>query len=155
MEGISEGVSKCRGRALEGWCMVGLGLCTAGGQLQGQRIKPRSPTVFLVPKWSGKALAMLLSVPPPPPLQGLLHHCWTPNRGRVLLGVGTPPLRQPPFRGVGPLGPAFTFAPPSLPPTPSGPTWLEGALVGRGSGLRSQQAPGAQVGRGNAGHAPF
>ena len=79
----------------------------------------------------------------------------TPNRGWVLLGVGTPPLPQPPLRGAGPRGLAFTFAPPSLPPTPLGPAWLEGASVGRGSGPGSQQAPGGPSGQGKPGHAPF
>ena len=66
----------------------------------------------------------------------------TPNGGWVLLGVGTPPLPQLPLCGASPRGLAFTFAPPSLPPTPSGPVQLEGALVGRGSDQGSQQAPG-------------
>ena len=58
--------------------------------------------------------------------QGLPHCRWTPNCGWVLLGVGTPPLSQLPLRGAGP-----TFAPPSLPPTPSGPAQLEGASGGQ------------------------
>ena len=57
--------------------------------------------------------------------QGLPRRCWTPNRGRVPLGIGSPPLPQPPLRGAGPGGAAFTFAPPSLPPTPSGPLQLD------------------------------
>ena len=57
--------------------------------------------------------------------QGLPHHCWTRNHGWVPLGTGTPPLPQPPLRGAGPGGPAFTFAPPSLPRTPSGPLRLD------------------------------
>ena len=66
--------------------------------------------------------------------QGLPRRRWTPNRGWVLLGIGIPSLPQPPLRGASPGGPAFTFAPPFLPPIPSGPTRLEGASVGRGSG---------------------
>ena len=81
------------------------------------------------------------------PPQGLPHRRWTPNRGWVPLSVETPPLPQPPLRGAGPIDPAFTFAPPSLPPTPSGPAWLEGASVGKGSGLGSQQAPGGPCGQ--------
>ena len=33
LEGISEGVSKCRGRALGVGVVAGLGFCTAGGRL--------------------------------------------------------------------------------------------------------------------------
>ena len=87
--------------------------------------------------------------------QGLPRPRWTPNHGWVLLGVGTTCLPQPPLRGAGPGGPAFTFASPYLPPTPSGPTRLEGASVGRGSGLGSQQVPGGPCGQGKPGHTPF
>ena len=48
-----EGVSECRVGALGGGVGAGLGLCTAGGRLQGQRIRPESPTGFPVPKWTG------------------------------------------------------------------------------------------------------
>ena len=86
------------------------------------------------------------SVPLPHHLpQGLPHpHC-TPNHGWVPLGVGSPPLPQPPLRGAGPGGPAFTFAPlPSLPlpqdpVAGGGPRWAEdqawdlSRLLGRGS----------------------
>ena len=36
LEGVSEWVSGCRGRALGGGVGVGLGLCAAGGRLQGR-----------------------------------------------------------------------------------------------------------------------
>ena len=89
----------------------------------------------------------------------LPHHLprahWAPNHGWLPLGVGTPSFPQLPLRGAGPGGPAFTFAPPSLPPTLSGPAWLEGASVGRGSGRGTQQAPGVPSGHGKPGHAPF
>ena len=42
---------------------VGLGFCTAGARLQGQRIRPGSPTGFPVPQWTGKALAAFLHAP--------------------------------------------------------------------------------------------
>ena len=58
-----EGVSECRGGALGGGVGVGLGLCAAGGRLQGQRIRHGSPTGSLVPKWTGKALAAFPSIP--------------------------------------------------------------------------------------------
>ena len=61
-----EGVSECRGGALGVGVGAGLGLCAAGGRLRGQRIRPRSPTGFPVPKWTGKALALFPSVPPCP-----------------------------------------------------------------------------------------
>ena len=75
-------------------------------------------------KWRGKALAPFPSVPllPSPtisPRVSLL--LLDPNRGWVPLDVGTPPLSQPHLRSAGPGGLAFTFAPPSLPPIPSGP----------------------------------
>ena len=69
-----------------------------------------------MPKWTGKALALFSSIPlcPSPSPPGSPHRHWTPNCGWVPLGVGAPPLPQPPLRGAGPRGPAFTFAPPSL-----------------------------------------
>ena len=63
LEGVSEVVSECRDRALGGGVRVGLGLCTAGGRLRRQRIRPGSPTGSPVPKWTGKALASYPSVP--------------------------------------------------------------------------------------------
>ena len=87
--------------------------------------------------------------------QRLPHPSWTPNHGWVPLGVGSPPLPQPPLRGAGPRGPAFTFAPPSLPPTSSGPTRLEGAAVGTGSGPDLNRFLGVQVDRGNLATLPF
>ena len=57
------------------------------------------------------------SVPLPHCLpQGLPRHRWTPNRGWVPLGVGTPPLTQPPLRGAGPeVRPLLLLPLPSLP----------------------------------------
>ena len=66
LEGVSEGVSECRGRALGGGVGVGLVLCRARGRLRGLRIRPGSPTASLVPKWTGKALAPLPSIPSRP-----------------------------------------------------------------------------------------
>ena len=60
----------------------------------------------------------------------LPHHHWTPNRGWVLLGVGTSSLPQPPLSHASP-GPAFTFAPPALLPTPSGPVRAGGGFGGQ------------------------
>ena len=61
-----EGVSECRGGALGGGVGAGLGLCAAGGRLQGQRIRPRSPTGSPAAKQTGKALAVFPSVPSHP-----------------------------------------------------------------------------------------
>ena len=88
--GPLEEVSECRGGALGGGVGVGLWLCEAGGRLQGQRTRPGSSTSSLVPKWTGKALAVFPSVPLCPPyhlLQGVPLPCWTPNHGWVPLGV--------------------------------------------------------------------
>ena len=161
LKGVSEGVSDIGPslRALVGGVGAGLGLYMLGGRPRGQRIKPESPTGSPLPKGTGEALAVFPSIPLLPPPQALpqvLPHCrWTPNRGWVLLGVGTPPLPHPPLRGVGPVGLVFTFVPSSLSLTPSGPVWLEGASVGKGSGSGSQQAPGGPGGQGKPGHAPF
>ena len=56
------GVPEFGGSALSEGVWVGLGFCTAGGWLQGQRIRPRSPTGFPVPTWTGKALALFPSI---------------------------------------------------------------------------------------------
>ena len=66
LQGVSEGVSECRGVALGGGVGAGLGLCAAAGRLGGQRIRPGSPTGFLVPNWTGKALVAFPAVPPHP-----------------------------------------------------------------------------------------
>ena len=65
LEGVSEGLSEYRGRALRGGSGAGLGLCVARGRLRRQRIRPGSPVGSLVPKWAGKALAMFPSIPLP------------------------------------------------------------------------------------------
>ena len=69
LEGVSEGLSECRGRALGGFAGAGLGLCMAGQRLRGQRIRPQSLGGSPVPEWTGKALALFPSVPscPSPP----------------------------------------------------------------------------------------
>ena len=40
LEGVSQGVSECRGRALGGGVGVGLGFCAAGGRLEGRGLGP-------------------------------------------------------------------------------------------------------------------
>ena len=62
LEGVSEGVSKCRGGAPGGGAGAGLGLCMAGRRLREQRIRPWSPTSSPVPKWTGEVLAPFPSV---------------------------------------------------------------------------------------------
>ena len=71
LEGVSEGVSECRGGALGGGVGAGLGFCVEGGRLQGQRIRPRSPTGSLVPMWnvdreSAGCIPFRSSMPPSP-----------------------------------------------------------------------------------------
>ena len=101
-----EGVSKCRGRALGGGVGAGLGFCIAGGRLQGQRIRPGSPTGSPVPKWTGKALVLFPFVPsfPSPTVSPRVSplRCRTRNHRWVPLGVGTPSLPQPLLRDASP-----------------------------------------------------
>ena len=136
LEVVSEGVSECRGAALGGGVGRGLGPAWQEGGSEGRGLG------FLVPKWTGKVLATFPSVPPRTPTNGLPHPHWTPNRGWVPLSVGTPPLPQPPLRGAGPIGLAFTFAPPSLPPAPSGP--MAGGGLG-GQRIRPGISAGSRV----------
>ena len=63
LEGVSEGFSKCRGRALGGGVGAGFAFCTPEGRLRGQKISPRSLKGSPVPKCTGKALAMFPSIP--------------------------------------------------------------------------------------------
>ena len=80
--------------------------------------------------------------------QGLPPRRWTPNHGWVPLGVGTPPLPQPPLRGAGPGGPAFTFLPlPSL-PLPQDPRGWRGPRWAEDQAQDLKRLLGAQVGRG-------
>ena len=65
LEGVSEGFSECRGRALGGGVGAGPRLCAAGGSLGGRGFMPGSPTGSPVPRQAGKVLAVLPSVPPP------------------------------------------------------------------------------------------
>ena len=95
-----QGVSKCRGRALGGGVGAGLGLCVAGGRLQGQRIRPGSPAGFLVPTWTGKALAPFPSVPSRP----------SPTVSPRLSTVGLDPQLW-----VGPAGCRNSSPPPATP----------------------------------------
>ena len=132
-----------------------MGSAQEEGDSKGRRLGAGVQQAPWCPSGQGKCWLRSLPFLHPLPLQSLLHCLWTSNCRWVPPGVGTPPLPQPPLRGAGPRGPAFTFAPPSLPLTPSGPAWLEGDSVCRGSGLGSQRFPGAQVDRLNAGHAPF
>ena len=89
-----------------------------------------------MPKWTGKALAAFPSIP----------SCLSPTispraspvaTGPLTMGGGSHlvsehlPIPQPPLRGAGTGGPAFTFAPPSPLPLPQdpciwrGPWWAE------------------------------
>ena len=158
LEGVSEGVSQGRGGALGGGVGWGLGSAWQQGGSEGRGLGLGAQPAPRCLSGQGKPWSCslpFLRAPPPPSPPGSPRPHWTPNCGWGPLVVGTPPLRQPPLRGVGPEGPAFTFAPPSLPPTPSGPAWLEGASMGRGSGPGSQQVPGDPSEQGKPGQAPF
>ena len=158
LEGVSEGVSECRGGAMGGVQGRGLGSALQKGGSEGRGLGSGAQEAPQCLSGQGKhwpcSLPFLRALPHHLP-QGLPRPRWTPNCGWVLLGVGTPPLPQPPLRGAGPGGPAFTFAPPSLPHARSGSARLEGASVGRGSGPGSQQAPRGPRGQGKPVHAPF
>ena len=123
-----------------------MGSAQEEGDSKGRRLGAGVQQAPWCPSGQGKCWLRSLPFLHPLPLQSLLHCLWTSNCRWVPPGVGTPPLPQPPLRGAGPRGPAFTFAPPSLPLTPSGPAWLEGDSVCRGSGLGSQQVPGGPSG---------
>ena len=75
--------------------------------------------------------------------------------GWVLLGVGTPTLPQLPLRDASPVVPAFTFAPPSLPPIPSGSAWLERPWWAEDQARDLSRLLGAQEGRGKLATLPF
>ena len=117
-----------------------------------------SPTGSLVPKWTGKALTASFrssAAHPQCVSQGVPCPHWTPNHGWVSLGLVTPPLPLPPLRGAGPVGPVFTVAPPSLPPTLSGSAWLRGPRWVEDQARDLSRLPGTQVGRGTLEMLPF
>ena len=87
--------------------------------------------------------------------QGLLRHRWTSNCGWVPLGVGTPPLPQPPLRGASPGGLAFTFAPPSPLPLPQDPCCWRGPRWAEDQAWDLNRFLGVHVGRGNLATLPF
>ena len=133
---------------------AGLGLCTAGGRLRGQRIRPGSLS------GQGKhwphSLPFLHAPTHPPRLpQGLPHRCWTPHHGWVPLDVGAPPLPRPPLRGAIPEVQTLLLLPlPSLwlpqdPPGWRGPRWAEDQA------WDLNRFQGVQVGRGNLATLPF
>ena len=99
---------------------------------------------------------LFLRAPPPHLPQGFTCPHWTPNHGWVLLGVGTPPLPQPPL-GVLVLEvrPLLLLPLPSLP----FPQYPRGWRVGLGGHrIRPRDLSrflGAQVGRGNLAILPF
>ena len=131
------------------WVGVRGGAWALGGRREALRAEDwawepiRLPCAY-VDRESAGPIPFLSFAPLPHRLpQRLPHPSWTPNHGWVPLGVGSPPLPQPPLRGAGPRGPAFTFAPPYLPPTPSGPTARGGRSEERrvGKECRSRWSP--------------
>ena len=87
--------------------------------------------------------------------QGFLHCCWTPNRGWVPLGVGTPPLPHPPLRGAIPeVWPLGLLPLPSL-PLPQDPCSWRGPRWAEDQARDLSRFLGAQVGSGNLAMIPF
>ena len=155
---LLEGVSECRGGALGEGVGVGLGLCVAGGRLWGRGLGPGAQQASWCLSGLGThwpcSLPFLRTHPHRLP-QGLPRRRWTPNHGWVPLGVGTPPLPQPSFRGAGPeVRPLLLLPLPSLPLPQDlrgwmGPPWAEDQAQNLSRFL------GAQVGRGNLATLPF
>ena len=156
---LLEGVSECRGRVLGGDVGVGLGLCTAGGRLQGQRIRPRSPTGFRVPMWTGKALAPFPSIPP----------CPSPTISPRVSPIATGPLTMggspwvyellpspshPSWVLISEVQPLLLLSLPSL-PLPQDPCSWRGPRWAEDQARDLSRFPGAHVGRGNLAALPF
>ena len=123
-EGGSEGRGLILGTQQPPWCLSEQGKCW-----------PHSPPFLHAP---------------PHLSQGLPHSCWTSNHGWVPLGVGTPPLPQPPLR----VRPLLLFPLPSLLLPQDvhgwrGPRWAEDQAQDLSRLL------GAQEGRGNLATLPF
>ena len=118
LEGVSEGVSECRGRTLGGSVGAGLGSAQQEGGSKGRGLGPGAQQASQCLSGQGKHWPHslpFLRIPPHIP-QGLPHPGWTPKHGWVPLGVGTPPLPQPPLTDAGPRHLDFIFALlPSLP----------------------------------------
>ena len=149
-----EGVTECRGGALGGGQGQGRGLGSAWqeGGSEGRGLGPGAQQAPRCPSGQGEhwPCSFLFLCPP----KFSTHRCWTPNRRWVPLGVGTPPLPQPPLRGAGPGGLAFTFALPSL-PLPENPPGWRGPQWAEDQARDLSRFPGAQVGRGNLATLPF
>ena len=87
--------------------------------------------------------------------QGLPHRHWTPNRGWVPLGVGTPSLPQPPLRGPGlEVWPLRLLPLPSL-PLPQDPRGWRGPQWAEDQARDLSRFLGVQVERGNMATMPF
>ena len=95
---------------------------------------------------------------PPRLPQGLHHPRWTPNRGWVLLGVGTPPLPASPSHSSGvpdlEVLPLLLLPLPSL-PLPQDPRGWRGPRWAEDQAQDFSRLLGAQVGRGNLATLPF
>ena len=100
---------------------------------------------------------MFFRAPPTPHCvpQGLPCRPWTPNRGWVPLGVGTPPLpQQPPVVPVPEVRPLLLLPLPSL-PLPQDPHGWRGPRWAEGQARDLSRFLGAHVGRGNLAMLPF
>ena len=158
LEGVSEGVSECRGRALGGGVGIGLGLCMAEGRVQEKRIRSGSPTDSPVPTLTGKVLAAFPSVTPLP----------SPT-----ISPTVSPIPAGPLTWVGPTGCRNSSPPPATPqgcrsqrsslyfclpypPSHSLRTHRAGAGLG-GQRIRPRISAGSRGPKwaGKPGHAPF
>ena len=153
-----EGVSECRGRAL-GWGVGrGLGYAQQEGGSEGRGLGlgvQQAPQCLSGQGKPWPCSVLFLCTPPHHLPQGFPRLRWTPKREWILLGVGTPSLRQPPLRGAVPDVRLLLLLPlPSLPLPQDlhgwrGPQWAEDQAWDLIRFL------GAQVGRGNLTTLPF
>ena len=126
--------------------MQGLGSAQLEGASQ-WRLRPGAPAGLLGPKWAGEVLAKFplilrgsLPVPTDPLPVGRGSQC---ALGTPLLGAHLPawePLPSP-SHPSGHWSHLTSSFPLPLPPTPPGPTQMEGASEGGGSALGTQQPP--------------
>ena len=87
--------------------------------------------------------------------QGLPRPRWTPNRGWIPLGVGTPPFPQPPLSSAIPEVRPLLLLPLPPRPLPQDPCGWRGPRWADDQARDLSGFPGAQVGRRNLATLPF